>query len=289
VVAAAVAAVVVVAGVDVFRSSGKEPSASATTSTTDSERTLVTLPRCAPDQTEVTLEFRGRVATNVVRHVNGGECVLPYLPLRLRIEDQAGIEVFARQRSSALWGLLPPGSVQDLSVSIPDSVPWCAEGGPFQARVTVGSYSAQRKVSGGEIGCGPGGVNSLTRAEYIDWVDEICAAASDALRSTEANLVLDWNRLDNDEAVWSEAAARGTQNTLTALRTVTPPKRDRAVINHLLSLMAKQIRIHRKAAEAIYAGQIRRALPILDVSLGLEREKNRLDLDADLQTLVYCP
>jgi hypothetical protein len=290
-IGAAVVALLIVAGVDALRSSGGEPSASATTSTTAAE---VTLPRCAPGQTEVTLEFRGRVATNVVRHVSGGECVLPYLQLEMTIEDHAGIPIFQSRRPSALWGLLPPGAEQDFDFPIPDSVLECAEGGPFRARVTVASYSAQREVSANEIGCAdanptPGSADALTRGEYIARAEAICTTARAALDSAEANLDLDWDHLDDQEAAWIKAAARAMRRAQTALQALTPPKRYRADMNRLLSFMARQIEVHRKSVEALSAGDIRRALPLLDQSLALEREKNRLVLDPDLNAFSLCP
>jgi hypothetical protein len=133
------------------------------------------------------------------------------------------------------------------------------------------------------------GVLMSFRFPYIAQVSAICSAAVDALRSAEANLELDWNRLDDGEVAWIKAAVRSTRNSLTALRALTPPTPDRAAIKHVLSLMAKQIELHRESAKAISAGHIRRALPILDKSLALEREKDRVVIGADLNTLLRCP
>jgi hypothetical protein len=151
-IAGAVLVLLAVAGVDALRSSGDRASAPATRSTTAAEGTS-RRPPCSSEQTDVTFEFRGRVATNVVRHVGGGECVLPYLSVVLTIDDLTGTRIFSSRRPSALWGVLAPGSVQDSHFRIPDAVPGCARGGPFQVRATVGSYSAHRELSANELAC----------------------------------------------------------------------------------------------------------------------------------------
>jgi hypothetical protein len=151
-IAGAVLVLLAVAGVDALRSSGDRASAPATRSTTAAEGAS-RRPPCSPEQTDVTFEFRGRVATNVVRHVGGGECVLPYLTVVLTIDDHAGTRIFSSRRPSALWGVLAPGSVQDSHFRIPDAVPRCLQGGPFQVRATVGSYSAHRELSANGLAC----------------------------------------------------------------------------------------------------------------------------------------
>lgn len=147
----AIVVLVAVAGVDALRSSGDRGSAPATRSTTAEGTSR--RPPCSPEQTDVTFEFRGRVATNVVRHIGGGECVLPYLSVVLTIDDHAATRIFSSRRPSALWGVLAPGSAQDSHFRIPDAVPRCLRGGPFQVRATVGSYSAHRVLSANGLAC----------------------------------------------------------------------------------------------------------------------------------------
>jgi hypothetical protein len=153
VIGGAVVVLLAVAGVDALRSSGNGATAPARPSKTAGEGAGSGPPHCTPEQTDITFEFHGRVATNVVRHVGGGKCVLPYLSVALTIDDQAGTTIFSDRRPSALWGVLAPGSVQDSRFRIPDAVPGCAQGGPFQVRATVGSYSTHRELSADELAC----------------------------------------------------------------------------------------------------------------------------------------
>jgi hypothetical protein len=153
VIGGAVVVLLAVAGVDALRSSGNGATAPASPSPTAREAADSGPPHCGLEQIDVIFEFRGRVATNVVRHVHGGECVLPYLRVVLTIDDRAGTRIFAGRRPSALWGVLQPDSVHNSHFPIPDAVPGCAQGGPFQVRATVGSYSTHRELSANELAC----------------------------------------------------------------------------------------------------------------------------------------
>ena len=111
------------------------------------------LPRCTHQQIAVSIEVLAGIATNVVRHVGGGPCHLRPLRLGLTIRDRAGKRVWQGEIASAFGGDFSSGSEQTVHFPIPNDVPHCQRRDPFLARVTVGRYSARRKLSGSEIGC----------------------------------------------------------------------------------------------------------------------------------------
>jgi hypothetical protein len=154
VIVGAVVALLVVAGVDVLRSSKAEPPAATTTSTTTSQESAeLTLPRCAGEQITVSLEVGRRTVVNTVRHVGGGPCDLGSVMLGLTMNDRAGRTAWQGVLPSALWGDLNPGSQQTTHFPIPNDIPRCHRRDPFQVVATASRYSDRRRLSARDIGC----------------------------------------------------------------------------------------------------------------------------------------
>jgi hypothetical protein len=169
-----VAVILVAAAVDTIRSS--EPSASSPRRETATERSAageVTipveatpegLPRCTV-QKAVSIEVLGGTATVVVRHVGGRACHLAALPVRLSVTNRVGRRVRLATLDegpdvqSRVGGDFSPGFEQliDIPYLAEPQLTSCDRRGPFTAFAIVGPYSAQRKLSGSEVGCFRGG------------------------------------------------------------------------------------------------------------------------------------
>jgi hypothetical protein len=170
-----VAAILVAAAVDAIRSS--EPSASSPTSReTATERsagettfavvaTPGGLPRCTVQNIGVSIDVVGGTATVVVRHVGGRPCHLTPLPVRLSLTNRVGRRVRLAavdegpDVQSRVGGDFSPGFEQliDIPYLAEPQLASCDRRGPVSACVIVGPYSAQRKLSGSEVGCFRGG------------------------------------------------------------------------------------------------------------------------------------
>ena len=102
----------------------------------------------------------------VVRHVWGRPCHLaPPLRVRLGVSDRVGRRVRlatldgGSDVQSHVGGDFSPGFEEliDIPYVAKPQVTSCDRRGPFTAFVIVGPYSAQRKLSGSEVGCFRGG------------------------------------------------------------------------------------------------------------------------------------
>jgi hypothetical protein len=175
-IAAGVIAVLVAATVDAVRSSepsGSSPRRVATTEQSAARETTVAvvttpeaLPRCTAQHIGVSIDVLGGTATVVVRHVWGGPCHLAPLPVRLSLTDRvgrrarlAGVDEAHPDVHARVRGDFFPGFEQliDIPYLARPQLTDCDAAGPFTAFVTVGPYSAQRKLSGSEVGCFRGG------------------------------------------------------------------------------------------------------------------------------------
>jgi hypothetical protein len=164
--------VILVAGaVDAIRSS--EPSASSPSRETATERsagkttlarvtTPESLPRCTVQNIGVSIDVLGGTASVAVRHVWGRPCHLAPLPVRLSVTNRFGGRVRLAtvgggrpDVQSRVGGDFSPGFERLIDIPYLASPPLttCNSRGPFTAFVIVGPYSAQRKLSGSEVGC----------------------------------------------------------------------------------------------------------------------------------------
>jgi hypothetical protein len=172
VIAAGVIAVLVAGTVDALRSSepsGSSPSRVATSErlaagamTIPAETTPEALPRCTAQNLGVSIDVLGGTAAVVVRHVWGRPCHLAPLAARLSLTDRVGRRVRLAAVDEAhpavqasVAGDFSPGFEQLIDIPYlaePQPGESCDRKGPFTAFVNVGPYSAQRKLSGGEVG-----------------------------------------------------------------------------------------------------------------------------------------
>jgi hypothetical protein len=176
VIAAGVIAVLVAGTVDAVRSepSGSSPSRVATMErsaagamTIPVETTPEGLPRCTVQNIGVSIEVLGGTAQVVVRHAWGRPCHLAPLPVRLSLTDRVGrrvrmaaVDEAHPDVQSRVGGDFSPGFEQLIDIPYlaePQPGESCDRRGPFTAFVIVGPHSAQRKLSGSEVGCFIGG------------------------------------------------------------------------------------------------------------------------------------
>jgi hypothetical protein len=130
------------------------------------ETTPEALPRCTVQNIGVSIDVLGGTAQVVVRHVWGRPCHLaPPLRVRLGVSDRVGRRVRLATLDegpvvqSRVEGDFSPGFEQfiDIPYLAEPQLTSCDRRGPFTAFVIVGPYSAQRKLSGSEVGCFRGG------------------------------------------------------------------------------------------------------------------------------------
>ena len=176
VIATGLVAVLIAGAVDAVRSSepGSSPSRMVTTErsaarvmTIPVETTPEALPRCTVQNLGVSIEVMGGTATVVVRHVWGRPCQLTHpLPVSLSVTDRVGRRVRlatlagGEDLQSRVGGDFSPGFEQLIDIPYlaePTVDEGCDRRGPFTAFVIVGPYSAQRRLSGSEVGCFRGG------------------------------------------------------------------------------------------------------------------------------------
>ena len=175
VIATGLIAVLIAGAVDAVRSSepGSSPSPMVTTERSAvREMTIpvamrpVALPRCTVQNIGVSIDVLGGTATVVVRHVGGRPCSLaPPLRVRLGLSDRVGRRVRlatvggGEDLQSRVGGDFSPGFERliDIPYLAEPQLTSCDLRGPFTAFVIVGPYSAQRKLSGSEVGCFRGG------------------------------------------------------------------------------------------------------------------------------------
>jgi hypothetical protein len=170
VIAAGVLAVSVAVTVDAVRSS--EPSGSdrnramtewsAGRETSAAQRKHEPLPHCTAQNIGVSIDVLGGTATVVVQHVWGRPCHLVPVPVRLSVTNRFGGRVRLAtvggggpDVQSRVGGEFSPGFEQliDIPCLANPRLTGCNRGGPFTAFVIVGPHSAQRKLSGSEVGC----------------------------------------------------------------------------------------------------------------------------------------
>jgi hypothetical protein len=168
-IAAGVIAVLVAGSVDALRSSGPSDSSrsrvtmegSGAQEASAEETKHESLPRCTARNTGVFIEVLGGTATIVVRHVRGRPCHLVPLPVRLSVTTRFGRRVRLAEVGgvpdvqSRVGGDFSPGFEQLIDIPYLAKPPLtrCNRQGPFTAFVIVGTQSAQRKLSGQEVGC----------------------------------------------------------------------------------------------------------------------------------------
>jgi hypothetical protein len=164
VITAGVTAVLVAGTVDAVRSADSRSQGGATERSPAQETTFAVsatpeaLPRCTFRHIGVSIDVLGGTATVVVRQVWGSPCHLAPVPIRLSMTDRAGRRVrlatLDEGRETRVGGDFAPGFEKLIDIA---SLPSCDQRGPFTAFVVVGRYSAQRKLSGREVGCFRGG------------------------------------------------------------------------------------------------------------------------------------
>ena len=124
-------------------------------------------PRCTTRNLAASIDVLGGTATVSVRHVRGRPCHLaPSLLVRVSLDDRLG----RRVRLQALDEADPAGTAHvggdfargfeqliDIPYLAEPQLSNCDRPGPFTAFVIVGPYSAQRKLTGSEVGCFRGG------------------------------------------------------------------------------------------------------------------------------------
>jgi hypothetical protein len=175
VIAAGVIAVLVAGMIDAVHSSRPSGSAPIQTATAEDsaaretaipvETTAEGLPLCTAQNIGVSIDVLGGTAAVVVRHVWGRPCDLAPLTVRLGVTDLVGRRVRLASLSegpvlpSHIEGDFAPGfeALIDITYLAKPQLMSCASRGPFTAFVIVGPYSAQRKLSGSEVGCFRGG------------------------------------------------------------------------------------------------------------------------------------
>jgi hypothetical protein len=109
----------------------------------------------------VSIDVLGGTASVVVRHIWGRACHLAPLRVRLSVTDRVGRRVRlatvggGQDLQSRVAGDFAPGFEQLIDIPYLAEPPLtsCDRRGPFTAFVIVGPYSAQRKLSGSEVGC----------------------------------------------------------------------------------------------------------------------------------------
>lgn len=154
VVVGAVAALLVVAGVDALRSSdGKRNASTPTASTTATHSATGPVRRCTRLDIRVSIEILGGSANVVVRNVGLTACQLRPLPLNVTLRDRLGRTLhFGRSAEEALFGGDYGGGEGRTSGGA--EIENCQLRGPFRLRATVGPYAAQRGgLTASEVGC----------------------------------------------------------------------------------------------------------------------------------------
>jgi hypothetical protein len=178
VIAGAVVALLVVAGVDALRSSGNETAGSPTAeSTTAREEAIDPPPPCTSEHLAVSIEVRkpdwhrgdypdyspwltsewrrSQVATIVVRNVAARSCFLAVGEFRFVIRDRA----FRRVAfwTNPVWFAAEYSPGYEKTFFLP-TVFSCDRPGPYSALATVGPFGARRgNLSRSEITCGLAG------------------------------------------------------------------------------------------------------------------------------------
>src|ERR687891_220206 len=167
VVLGALAAIVVVAAVDAFRSSGtrsSSPSKASSVPVPPGEPPVTELPpvvevppveppRCTAQQIAVAIEVLGGSASIVVRHVWGKPCHLARLPIDLAVWDRTGRRVRLVRSGVAQSGIAGDFSPRFERLIDITYVRDCDYRGPFLAVVNVGPYGARATLSAKEIHC----------------------------------------------------------------------------------------------------------------------------------------
>jgi hypothetical protein len=158
-----VAVTLVAAAVDAIRSSEPLASSPSREGRRSDQRERRRLSRClaAPQNLALSIDVLGGTASVAVRHVWGRPCQLAPLPVRLSVTNRFGGRVRLAtvgggpDVQSRAGGDFSPGFERLIDIPYLADLPLtdCNSRGPFTPFVIVGPYSAQRKLSGSEVGC----------------------------------------------------------------------------------------------------------------------------------------
>jgi hypothetical protein len=272
VVIGGVAALLVVAVVDSYRSSAGKAIESTTTST----HTLAgasTLPACTDQQPSISIELSGKAATiTALASREEDPCRLAALKPTLTIKSRTGRTLVELGQPPVQFENLLLGSPQRVHFRIPEGMPGCLEGGPFLARASLGPYPARRRFSGSLIGC-PSPQERDTDGARKAWIARaipICKADANVRRP---RLSPSLTALEV-EAEWSSRVARSAVEPLRRLKALPVPRADRARIERMLSLMAEQVEVLRLEAASAAAGDRVRAHKLRVKSAGLTDQQD---------------
>jgi hypothetical protein len=276
VVIGGVAALLVVAVVDSFRSAKVSPVAAATPSTHTLPRTS-TLSACSDQKPSISIDLSGKEATiTAVTFREDDPCRFPPLRPTLTIKDRTGktlVELV--QPPVRLEGLLP-GSRQSVHLRIPEDMPGCLAGGPFLAVASLGPYPSRRRFSGSLIDC-PSPQERVTDRARKAWMARavpICTHGSGRRPRLSPSLT--------ELEVEAERITRGARSGAEKLRKLSAlpaPRADRSRIERLLSLMAQAVASLRQEAAAAAAGDRERAHKLHAKSVGLADEQDTVLLN----------
>ena len=263
-----VAALLVVAVVDSFRSSGEKPVASTTAST----HTLAgnsTLPPCT-DQQQLSLriDLSGKAAKIVARTEDS--CRFPALEPTLTIKDRTGKTLIELAHPPVQLESLHLGVPQSVLFRLPTDMAGCREGGPFLAEASLGPYPGRRRFSGSLIDC-PSPHERVTDQGRQAWTAaaiRICGSDPNLRepRPSPKRTALEI------EAASSRRVARSAAYSLRKLSALPAPRADRARIERMLSLMAEQVVALRLEGAAAAAGDRVRAHRLQAKAVGLAQD-----------------
>jgi hypothetical protein len=262
-----VAALLVVALVDSFRSSGEDSVASTRTSThTLAENS--TLPPCSDQELSLRIDLSGKAA-RIVARVEGA-CRFPALKPTLTIKDRTGNTLIELAQPPVRVESLRPGWRQSVLFRLPTDMAGCREGGPFLAQASIGPYPGRRRFSGSLIDC-PSPQERVTDQARQAWTAaaiRICGSDPN-LREPRRNP----NRTALEiEAAMSRRVARSAAYSLRKLSALPAPRADRARIERMLSLMSEQVAVLRLEGAAAAAGDRVRAHRLHAKAVGLAQD-----------------
>jgi hypothetical protein len=270
-----VATLLVVAGVDAFRSDGE--TSAPTTSATTAESPAGSVPPCAQRDIRIGIEIREGVATVVARNIGANDCYRLLTGWRLEILDREGRLVEGWNVVGPLSGdFFPSGSEKDFW--LPQDPPLCNSPGPFVALASVDTYSAHLdNVSRSEVACGDGGGRtpvSRRIVKYIARANAICTAENNRARAAQSTSGTELTEFEV-EAAWQLATARASEAALGKLRALPiPANLDR--VSQIYALMRAQTDVLYETAEALSTGDRARVDKLGNVAIRLIHRKDGL-------------
>jgi hypothetical protein len=117
-----------------------------------------------------------------------------------------------------------------------------------RGRGLAGITAAGMLVLAGCGGDGGDGAESLSKSEWIEQADEICAQADE-----DVEALTDPTTLDEIGAFTDEASGI-SRDALADLRALRPPEEDQATVDEMLDLVEQQIEIGEQIGEAARNG-----------------------------------